>query len=215
MIGQQQSLQGQLTPATPPTTTPGSSTQEHPYRGCPSTLPAKQEHASQDELPLFERFRNHMAPHFPFIDIADENLYNDYKRTSPFLFSVILLVADFHSLANQRAAQRAIVELLTRRIFVNNEKSLDLLQGILVLCAWYHPHMFDCPQLTNLVLMAQAMAVDLGLNRSPQQTPWAKVAHYARKPGEQSTQLNRTIEERRAFLGCYYLQAVSVSERSS
>ena len=71
------------------------------------------------------------------------------------------------------------------------EKSLDLLQGLLVFMAWHHRYMdADAPSLNLLLQICLGQAVDLGLDRlcpAPVDDPW------------------QGRESRRAYLGCYYL----------
>ena len=101
-------------------------------------------------------------------------------------------------------------QTLARKVLVNGEKSLDLLQSILIYLAWYHHYL--CPQTQNIyqyIQVACGMAIDLGLFRKfPQQ-------HFPNSqlcgPNLDTKALTpegddvRDLEGRRALIGCYYL----------
>jgi hypothetical protein len=171
--------------------------------------------ASREQADLFDHYRNNMAPHFPFVQISDDYMASDVVRAKPFLAAAIAVVADYQSLRSQRAKQRQLLQTLTQRMFLHSEKSLDLLQGILVLCSWYHFFMFDTPQLSNLLNLASALCVDMGLNRFQHVKDWSGVVKFARTvvTGSFDPSANagtRNLDEMRAYLGVYFLQAVWV-----
>ncbi|KAG9769980.1 hypothetical protein KCU88_g6737, partial [Aureobasidium melanogenum] len=104
------------------------------------------------------------------------------------------------------AMAKAFRELVSHRILVKGEQSLDLLQSLLVYIAWYHLHIPLGPQLTNLVHLAMAMVSDLGLHRPAQMKLWSRppgtaAMGYFVRDGQ--VPAARTLAERRAFLGCF------------
>ncbi|KAL2428740.1 hypothetical protein ABEF95_006154 [Exophiala dermatitidis] len=155
---------------------------------------------------ILHAFRNDMAPFFPFVVIPPTMSIDQLKRKSPFLSLSAIMVGCRHDKVRQMAMAKAFRELVSHRILVKGEQSLDLLQGLLVYIAWYHLHIPLGPQLTNLVHLAMAMVADLGLHRSAQIKLWSKppgtaAMGYFVRDGQAPAA--RTLAERRAFLGCF------------
>ncbi|EHL00022.1 hypothetical protein M7I_4104 [Glarea lozoyensis 74030] len=95
---------------------------------------------------------------------------------------------------------------LMKKILVEGEKSLDLLQGLLVYLAWYHFH-FNVvqEQMYQLCQMAVAMMVDLGINKPNSSTNSLDAQAYHDSPSLSASSEN--LERRRTYLGCYYIVA--------
>ncbi|KAJ4361650.1 hypothetical protein N0V85_009384, partial [Neurospora sp. IMI 360204] len=85
-------------------------------------------------------------------------------------------------------------------MLLRSERSLDLLQGILVMIGWYQYHCLMHAQLNNLIHLAASLVSDLGLNRDPKvQERISVMVLYPDDPKP------RTNEERRALLGLWYM----------
>ncbi len=104
-------------------------------------------------------------------------------------------------------------------MLLRGEKSLDLLQGLLVLITWYQYYSYFNPQLINpqvmnLLHLATAMATDLGLNRPSQPAVLAPIAVIIDTAqmihGKLVNQGIQTSDDRRVLLGVYCL-SVQVS----
>ena len=77
------------------------------------------------------------APYFPFVTIPEDATVQSLSRKSPFLLLSIFTVA---SQSDQKLYQQIDHEyrrILSMKVIVAGEKSLDFLQGILVYIAWY------------------------------------------------------------------------------
>jgi hypothetical protein len=81
-------------------------------------------------------FRNNMASQFPFVIVPDRVSAIELAQTKPFLYKAVLMVASYHDKTGQRKMTKDIFEYLSSHMIIANEKSLDLLQGLLVLMAW-------------------------------------------------------------------------------
>jgi hypothetical protein len=94
-------------------------------------------------------------------------------------------------------------------MLVDSERNLDLLFGILVFAGWNQSHLHPLPIITNLVQLAIAVIADLGLNKpltkSPQHTVLSYNARGCQKPVRPS---KRTMEERRAVIGVFWLSSM-------
>lgn len=82
-------------------------------------------------------FKTSMARYFPFVVIDDHISAEELGRTKPFLLDVVTVAAFYRDSGRQSALGKEVIEQLSRRLLVDGEKSLDLLQGLLVYIAWY------------------------------------------------------------------------------
>lgn len=85
-------------------------------------------------------------------------------------------------------------------VIMRSERSLDLLQGILVFLGYYHYYCLAHGQFNNLTHLAISMIGDLGLDRCPK--PREKAPHSTMNPEEPKAMTN---EERRAVVGVWYM----------
>ena len=83
-----------------------------------------------------ELFRSRQSA-FPFVVIPPNLSLDSLRRQRPFLFLAILCCGTEPSFKLQQHIELELRENLSRRVLVNGEKSLDLLQGILVYLTWY------------------------------------------------------------------------------
>lgn len=157
----------------------------------------------------FNTFRVYMAHHFPFVVFPSDISSAIVMKRQPFLFTVCVMTA-LHSDPGFRACiARDILVYTSDHMLLRGEKSLDLLQGLLVMTAWYGSFTRNNPQLMNLLHLARALLVDMGLAGSAQ----GRVAsdEASSKNFEPIDSNNRTTEldvnKRRAVLGHYYVSA--------
>ena len=138
---------------------------------------------------LVESFHR-MVDHFPFVMLPKEVPVRDSIIQRPVLMFAILTVSSYDSALLQFTLSREFRKIVMVKV-MNGEKSLDLLQGLLVFIAWHH-HYTD-PQGVSMHMLLQmciGMAGDLGLDRLPS-------SYHKDDP--------RDRESKRAYLGCYYL----------
>ncbi|KAF1998812.1 hypothetical protein P154DRAFT_244687 [Amniculicola lignicola CBS 123094] len=133
-----------------------------------------------------------MADFFPFVALPNDAFCRDLMQQRPMLMFAVLTVASYDSALLQLTLSRELRKVVMVKI-MNGEKSLDLLQGLLVFIAWHH-HYMD-PQAVSIHMLLQmclGIAGDLGLDRIPPTHAFAK-------------EDVRDREAKRAYLGCYYL----------
>ena len=135
----------------------------------------------------------------------------ELQAQKPLVWIGIVFVTSFHDFERQNKLGRAMIYYLSDRLYQNNVKSLELLQGLLVFLNWFIAQNFVLPQFTNLIHMAMALVTDLGLNklefsktsaRSPLDQYVAKTIHG---PGLRAPDEGHTLEERRALAGGFCL----------
>lgn len=150
---------------------------------------------------LLSIYRNQLSTMLPFVIIPAGTTPGQLLATRPFLMRVIRMVASVRNLRSVRGQSRAIMEYISNAILLRSERSLDLLQGILVFLGYYHYHCMAHAQFNNLMHLAVSLVEDMGLGMGP-------------KPGRGRGQIPllraseptpRTNEEKRAFIGIWYM----------
>jgi hypothetical protein len=121
-----------VTYPTPSATQPGSTSHESPgsaTSNCGDDLsPAEAEEALRN-------FQDKYLPWFPFVYIRPGTTAQDLQRDRPFLWLNIRTACE-KSTAKMHALGDKIREVLARKAFVDLERNLDLLMGIIAYLAW-------------------------------------------------------------------------------
>jgi hypothetical protein len=102
-----------------------------------------------------------------------------------------------------RGQYRAIIQHISDAMLVRSERSLDLLQSILVVLGFYHYHCMAHAQFNNLTHLAVSLIGDMDLNTPP--TPQEKSNQLPLIRAEEPS--SRTNEERRALAGVWYMSS--------
>lgn len=134
---------------------------------------------------------------------------DELRQNRPFLWLNIRSVCckSSHEVITIDNEIRAI---LAQKVIIDLERSMDLLQGLLVFLIWTTRRFRDKPFLSVYSGIATSMASDLRLDRVMLETINRETnssnafAQPLRRP---LPNLQRTNEERRAVLGCYILSA--------
>ncbi|KAF1951584.1 hypothetical protein CC80DRAFT_204263 [Byssothecium circinans] len=151
---------------------------------------------------LLDEYKASFVPDFPFVLVPPNVGATALRRSQPFLFLCIMAVASYRTPLTQRALSIKLKLQIASRVIERSHKSLEILQGLLVYCGWYH--FFYRPanqQLAILIQLCVAMVQDLALSKNPQK---------GRKLRLTDDPLSTSITERspageRAFLGTYYI----------
>lgn len=77
-----------------------------------------------------------MAPQFPFVVIPPEATSECLRKERPMLWKAILTTASCLHPSRQEAMGQELVEEFSTRLLLKAEKSLDLLQALLIYLAW-------------------------------------------------------------------------------
>ncbi|KAE8441496.1 hypothetical protein EG329_004884 [Mollisiaceae sp. DMI_Dod_QoI] len=163
-----------------------------------------------DELLSF--FRNQLTELFPFVVIPQRTTARELRQQKPFFLDSILLVASKQRVASQREAGDKLLTYLSEHLILRGEKSLDLLQGLLVYLAWGNYQFHSSAQMSALLQLAVALVAELYLGKMPRSIPDPKtsLAHAvgltAASPPK--APITHTTDEMRAFVGCFYLSSV-------
>ncbi|KAF2175720.1 hypothetical protein K469DRAFT_701519 [Zopfia rhizophila CBS 207.26] len=147
---------------------------------------------------LLNTFRNSFAWTFPFVIIPKSATVDSLRRDTPFLFLSIMAVMTYETPSVQHILGDEFKAQIASRIICQSQKSLEILQGLLVHAAWYHCFFrIRSQQLAIILQLCVAMIQDLGLSKNPKD----KTRNLSLAEGKPQ----RSANEKRAFLGTYYL----------
>ncbi|RSM08900.1 hypothetical protein CDV31_007951 [Fusarium ambrosium] len=175
---------------------------------------------SQANLAL-TAFRQNHTLHFPFVTVKEDLTAEDLYREKPFLFRAIMLVASPLPRSRVVKMKRNTLAYLGYRMLVEEEKTLDLLQGLLVVAAWAHTCYIDEGQVTNLAFLGLGYAHKLGITQmSSSSSEQASSANHSGTSGltEKMRQEVKThsLDEQRCLLGLYcILSIISIKQSRS
>jgi hypothetical protein len=158
----------------------------------------------EDEM-LLNRFRRLMAPNMPFVVLKSGCSAPDLTKSDPILMHAIRVVAYFHDTSKQQIMAKGLMRDICERQLINGEKSLGLVQAILVFSNWYNPHLYSPQNSTSLLHLAIALTTDLNIDRGPGNCEKSQMEAAMRAYGVARAAKTLTNDERRAVLGVFYL----------
>lgn len=85
---------------------------------------------------MLDLYRMEMMPLFPFVLIPPQITTAELLRDNPVLYMAIMAVACQDDLDVQLELAKMCRQEIGHKVWIQTEKSLDLVQGILVLLAW-------------------------------------------------------------------------------
>lgn len=144
--------------------------------------------------------------YFPFVYIPASTSAQQLREEKPFLWLCIMSVAS-NSTSQQQALNGRVRQIVGEEMVQKSERTLDLLLGLLTFLGWisYHVHK---PSLSLFTRLATSLVCDLGLNQPIHKgMPDAVCIAPMKYPPPRTAP--RTMEERRAVLGCFLITSVS------
>ncbi|KFA81258.1 hypothetical protein S40288_09989 [Stachybotrys chartarum IBT 40288] len=153
---------------------------------------------------LLSIYMNHLSLQFPFIIIHPGTTAKQLQETKPFLMQVIRMAASVRHLRSMWAQSRAIIQHLSSVMLIKAERSLDLLQGILVFLSLYHYFCMSHAHFNTLIHLAISLVGDLDLDSPPKLSFRENNRRLLTRSVEPIT---RTNEERRTILGAWYMSS--------
>lgn len=82
------------------------------------------------------RFKEDLIFSFPFIWISEHTSAHELLDTNPCLFRAVMLAAAPLPIPRLTKMKRNVIAFLSQHLLVEEERSLDLLQGLLITIAW-------------------------------------------------------------------------------
>lgn len=115
---------------------------------------------------LFQRYVEQMAQHMPAVVFPPGTTAADVRKTKPVLFLSIMAASTTEMAEVQRAIVKELMQVLAERVFIQGEKSVELVQALQLAVIWYWPpEHFEELKFYQLVHTAAVMAIDLGLGK--------------------------------------------------
>jgi hypothetical protein len=161
----------------------------------------------EDEV-LLDRYQRLMAPNMPFVVLPLGTSASSLAKTEPFLMHAIRVVTYFHNTSQQQVLAKDLMRQICERLLMNGEKSLGLLQGLLIFLNWYNSHVYAPQNSTSLLHLAIALTTDLNIDRGTGICEKAQMEDAIRAYGVSQASKTLTHDERRAVLGTFYLTSV-------
>lgn len=169
-----------------------------------------QEHSYMDADALFHRYQRLMARYMPFVVISSETTASRLATTDPFLLKAITVVAHFHNTTKQQSMARDLMRDLAELLLIKGEKTLGILQGLLIFSYWYNPHLYFPQNHTNILHLTMALSTDLKLDRGGY-CEKAQIENAAKAYGDAQPAETICNHGRRAILGTFYLTSLIFS----
>jgi hypothetical protein len=103
---------------------------------------------------MLSTFQDRMASQVPFVVIPQCMTAGILRREKPFLYMAVMMVASFEDTGTQLALGRKGLEHMVERLILRGEKSMDLLQGLLIYLSW-----FVCRPIFNITLAERYLGI--------------------------------------------------------
>ncbi|KAM0340896.1 hypothetical protein ACHAPU_010313 [Fusarium lateritium] len=110
-------------------------------------------------------YQRDYVPHFPFVPVPEHITSHELYAESSLLFWTILAVVSPLEEKVQMGFKLWFRKYLAEHIVVQQERSVDILQSILVYLGWNDFHFYGELQVTNIVQMAIGLVIDLRLDK--------------------------------------------------
>ena len=156
---------------------------------------------------LLDRFCTNGICQFPFVVLPSDAPLENIRRKSPVLFLAVVATMIYDDPLLQYRFGEELCQRAFQRVFTGTEKTLDLLQGLLVYTAWYcHFYRADRHQELLLSQLCVSLAYDLGIDRKKKQQTnrhnmYEPVVDLQADPSLVNTQM-------RAVLGTYCISTL-------
>ncbi|OAP61373.1 hypothetical protein AYL99_03576 [Fonsecaea erecta] len=157
---------------------------------------------------LMSDFRRMSSHHFPYVLIPEPCPVASLMEERPMLYQAILVSTTWRNPARQSALKDKFLRDLGDRYFIKSERSLDLLQALIVYFGWCQWHAYPvATQVYRLASLVVALAAELGIDQKPM-----NVTQHDMIVGSNITltQCSEAVsskfwsyEARRAYMGAY------------
>ncbi|KAG4267708.1 hypothetical protein FPRO04_04124 [Fusarium proliferatum] len=129
---------------------------------------------------------------FPFVCVPGHMTALELREHRPFLWKAVMMVGLFLDGARQVKLGQELLAEIGRAAVVDGLNSLDLLQSLQMLVAWFH-YALKGSQVTNLLFLARAICVNL---------------RFTEDTSLQGEESDRNLDHMRVYAGTYYLNTL-------
>ncbi|KAI1087683.1 hypothetical protein F5B19DRAFT_60384 [Rostrohypoxylon terebratum] len=165
-----------------------------------SSLAIKPQFNLDSATKLLESFRS-MLPFCPCVVIPEDADVRSMARNMPFILLAILAVTSCStSLQGHSLYDDEFRKILALKFVAGGERSVELLQGLMIYCSWYPFHLRPKNrQLVQYVRMSVDIVHDLELDEEKEMNLEAQSPERKEK----------TLQSIRAYLSCFYNSSLS------
>ncbi|KAF4428278.1 cercosporin resistance [Fusarium acutatum] len=166
--------------------------------------------SQQEASERLDVYRRDYVPHFPFVPVPSSMCASELYVESRVMFWTILAVVSPLNDKVQMEFKAWFRRYLAEHLVVRQEKSIDILQAMLVYLAWNDFHFYGELQVTNIIQMAIGLVIDLRLDKhaghflgGPKTLlgdAWTSMSKHPLK-----MKAHQTAAEKRAVLGVYHI----------
>ncbi|KAH7320675.1 hypothetical protein B0I35DRAFT_459447 [Stachybotrys elegans] len=160
----------------------------------------------QSDEALLSIYRTRLSPQFPFVVIPDGLTASELQRSRPFLAKAVKMVASLQNRRSMWNQSKLLLRHISDSVFMHPDRSLDLLQAIVVFLGFYHYFCFAHGHFNSLTHLASSMIADMRLDRPRAALPPRKKYPQGIDPEEPRAMSN---DERRAILAVWYINSCS------
>lgn len=178
----------------------------------PPSATTASEPSSEEAEEHLTNFRTNLLKYFPILHYTGDA--QCLRQERPFLF-LCIMAASSQSTETKLVLIDRIKYILTQRVFLDNDPGgvdIDLLLGVLIFLAWGHDHLLHGTpaSLSRFTQLAMTLVFDLRLNKPlPDDSNMLPVGTMN---GDRTAPRSptRSLEERRAVLGCFVMSSMWV-----
>ncbi|KAK2672365.1 hypothetical protein RAB80_012444 [Fusarium oxysporum f. sp. vasinfectum] len=166
--------------------------------------------SQQEASDRLDVYRRDYVPHFPFVPVPSSMCASELYVESRVLFWTILAVVSPLCDKVQMEFKAWFRRYLAEHLVVRQEKSIDILQAMLIYLAWNDFHFYGELQVTNIIQMAIGLVIDLRLDKhaghflgGPKTLlgdAWTSMSKHPIK-----MKVHQTAADKRAVLGVYHI----------
>lgn len=187
------------------TSLPGFNPFPSPTCTCVSETDGKDDPGpTESDEALLSIYRTRLSPQFPFVVIPDGLTATELQRSRPFLARAIRMVASLRNRRSMWSQSRLLLRQISDTVFTGPDRSLDLLQSVIVFLGFFHYFCFAHGHFNSLAHLASSMIVDMRLDRPRDRPALRNKSLQGIDPEEPRAMLN---DERRAVLAVWYLNS--------
>ncbi|KAK9367092.1 hypothetical protein V1509DRAFT_194602 [Lipomyces kononenkoae] len=172
------------------------------------TIPIIFEPTQEDANQYLKDFRTQKLEHFAFLSIDPATSSDELRQERPFLWLCIMAIS-CPSTSDQIRLGNGIRQIVSQKVVINGERNLDLLLGIMIFVGWAQYQVHSGPLLTVFTQLALSLLYDLELHTSVGTDSALTFGWWARH-SKFAIPTTRTMEHRRAALGCFLLNSITV-----
>jgi hypothetical protein len=169
----------------------------------------------QTAVEAFDHYVKEVAPGLPVVVFPPGTTMASVRRNKPTLFLVIMAISIGHFRSElQMSLIREVHRLFADKVVVKGEKSLELVQSIMLACIWYMPpDQFEELKFFQFIYMSVVMALDIGMGRVTRRKGNKQYGLLREIMGKNQNRASfdpDAVETRRVWLGAY-IMAVNAS----